>query len=91
MYCEKCGKEIEDSAEVCIFCGVPTKNYKKEQKNKLATVGFVLSFFFALPGLVCSILGLKKSKELDGKGKNLSIAGIVISVVSIIISFLYFL
>ena len=28
MYCNKCGKEIDNSAVVCPFCGVPTTNYQ---------------------------------------------------------------
>jgi len=28
MFCSKCGKEIDDSAVVCIFCGVATQNMK---------------------------------------------------------------
>lgn len=51
------------------------------KKNGLAIAGFVLSFFgpLALIGLILSILGKKKSKELDGSGAKLALAGIIIS------------
>jgi len=25
MYCRKCGKQIDDNADICIHCGKPTK------------------------------------------------------------------
>ena len=31
MYCSKCAKEIDDSAVVCIHCGVATQNFKKNE------------------------------------------------------------
>lgn len=52
----------------------------QEQSNGLAVGGFICSFFFALIGLILSIMGLKKANQIGGKGKGLAIAGIVISV-----------
>lgn len=52
--------------------------------NVLAIVGFVLSFFIGIAGLVCSCIGLSHSKKMNGKGKGLAIAGIVIGCVSIV-------
>lgn len=88
MYCQNCGKDIDDKAIVCPHCGVATgKNYVSEDtSNTLALVGFIMSFFFTIVGLICSILGYKKSAELGGKGKGLAMAGIIISAVSIVIS-----
>ena len=61
----------------------------KKNTNVIAIVGFVLSFFIGIAGLICSIIGLNKSKELkDGKG--LSIAGIVISSIRIATSIFVF-
>ena len=48
------------------------------KKNTIAIVGFVLSFFTTFVGLILSIIGLSKSKELND-GKGFSIAGIIIS------------
>lgn len=33
MFCFKCGKEIDDSAVVCVHCGVATKNMQKDNPN----------------------------------------------------------
>ena len=45
-----------------------------------------MSFFFIINilGLILSILGFKKSKGLDGAGRGLSLAGIIISVIGIL-------
>jgi uncharacterized membrane protein YvbJ len=29
VFCSKCGKEIDDSAVVCVNCGVQTQNFNK--------------------------------------------------------------
>ena len=54
--------------------------------NGLAIAGFVCSFFFALVGLILSIVGLNKSRELQGSGRGLAIAGIVLSIVSMVLA-----
>ncbi len=86
MYCSNCGKEIDDKAFVCPHCGVltaPAQNTQQGKTNVLAIVGFILAFFIPVAGLVCSILGKKKAKELGCEG--LATAGIVISVVELVI------
>lgn len=57
-----------------------------ENTNVYAIVGFVLSFFFAVIGLVLGIMGYKKSKLLMDSGKGFSIAAIVISLTSIAVT-----
>lgn len=37
MFCHHCGKEIDDDAVVCIYCGVDTKNLNKE-KDKSSNI-----------------------------------------------------
>ena len=61
------------------------------ENNTISIVGFILSFIIPIVGLILSIIGLSKSKELDNKGKGLSIAGIIISVLLFIFQFLIFL
>lgn len=34
MFCSKCGKEINDEAVVCIYCGCSTANYEQKAKEK---------------------------------------------------------
>ncbi len=94
MYCKNCGNQIDDNAAVCIHCGCATENQQTLQpvqqttgneSNTIAIVGFVFAFLFPLVGLICSIIGLKKSKELGGAQKGLAVAGIVISAIVMII------
>lgn len=93
MFCRNCGSEISANASVCPYCGVPTdnsaNNYAPAQKqgtNTLAIVGFVFSFLITIVGLICSIIGLVKAKEYGGNGKGLAIAGIIISVVTFVLT-----
>lgn len=100
MYCRNCGKQIEDNAVVCPYCGVLTHDVqpaqqqaqpvyqqaapqKEEEFNVIALVGFILSFFICIAGLVCSIIGYNQAKESNGNGKGFAIAGIVISAVEL--------
>ena len=50
----------------------------------MAIIGFVLSFFFALLGLIFSIIGLKKAKQLGGSGQGLAVAGLIISILGML-------
>ncbi|MDE6598049.1 MAG: DUF4190 domain-containing protein [Clostridia bacterium] len=97
MFCSNCGNEINDNAVICPKCGVATQNFgaanaansaaqPKKENNVLALVGFILSFFVPIAGLVCSIIGYKRSKNEGLEGKNLALAGIIISAVSIGVS-----
>lgn len=86
MFCPNCGNQISDTAYFCPYCGetIGFNSYYSKQKrgtNTIAIVGFILSFFIAIAGLICSIIGLKKAEELDGNGVGFSIAGICISLV----------
>ncbi len=86
MYCRKCGKQIDDEAIMCPYCGEFTdafelsrENQRQERTNGMAIAGFVLSFFIFILGIVFSAIGYVKSKECNS-GRGLAIAGLVISV-----------
>lgn len=34
MFCVNCGKELNDKAIICPFCGVPTDNYNAYQRTR---------------------------------------------------------
>lgn len=86
MFCKYCGKEVEDTVVVCPHCGKQISELKVEQQNDsengqinvLSLVGFILSFFVPIAGLICSIIGYKQIKENGGNGKGFAIAGIAI-------------
>jgi hypothetical protein len=73
------GSSPEAPIEEAPIAAPPTGNI-----NTMALVGFCLSVGSALllitciPGLICSIIGLKQIKAGNGEGKGFAIAGIVI-------------
>ncbi len=94
MFCKNCGKEIDGNAVFCPHCGVAVRDLNQvtpqtTETNTLAIVGFILSFFIAIAGLVCSILGKKRADELNGNGREFAVAGIVISIVSLVSSIFF--
>ncbi len=97
-YCPNCGNILNDNTTICPKCGMQitqsnttnTMNTMSavsstNKTNDIAIAGLILSFMIPIVGLVLSIIGLEKSKEINN-GKRLSIAGIVISAVFTIIS-----
>lgn len=56
----------------------------EKQSNNMALAGFICAFLFSFVGLILSIIGLNKSKELGGEGRGLAIAGIIISLLSVV-------
>lgn len=59
--------------------------------NGMAVAGFICSFFMPLLGLIFSIIGINKAKNLAGKGHGWALAGIIISCVGILGKIIYFL
>lgn len=98
MYCTKCGEEINDEAVICPKCGCPTLNYatataetEKTATNGFAIAGFICSFISPILGWIFGGMGLSKANKTNGKGKGLSVAAIIISSVSFLISFIYYI
>lgn len=85
MFCKHCGKEIDDKAIVCPYCGVQVAKLPSQESrtNTLAIIGFIFSFFIPIVGLICSILGRKNAAECGGNGHGLATAGIAISIVEL--------
>ena len=100
-YCKHCGKEIDDKAVVCIYCGCATNDTEvssgnvqhskssDNNSNMMSVVGLVIScvsLIVALFGTVAivSTIGLVKSKQKNGAGKGMAIAGIIVGGLSLI-------
>ncbi|MDE7084798.1 MAG: zinc ribbon domain-containing protein [Clostridia bacterium] len=90
MFCKNCGREISDNAVVCPNCGVQVKAMSNSSngENTIAIVGFVFSFLIALVGLICSIMGYKKAVNEGAPYKGLALAGIIISIISMVFGFI---
>lgn len=60
--------------------------YPQDRWNGMAIAGFVCSFIFSIVGLVLSIIGYNQTKKMGEKGKELALAGIIISGLSIVMT-----
>ena len=93
-FCQHCGSPLQ--AETL----APIKEEKSViiGDNVFAVAGFLLSFLslfpfnpFFLSGMIFSIIGLVKSKKLEGKGTALSIWGLVFSVPAVLLGIIFVL
>ena len=98
MYCYNCGAEAKEKEkgverEKASFDDYYENNYRNDNsygyysKNTMATCGLVFSFLSPILGLIFSIIGLNKSRHMNGLGRGQAIAGIIISIINFIISF----
>lgn len=89
MYCNHCGKEVNDDAVVCPNCGCALAG-KPTEIDKPNTGFGVLSFFFPLIGFILWLLWRDKlplKAKSCGKGALIGVVvSVVISVLSIIVS-----
>lgn len=66
MYCQKCGKEIDNEAVVCIHCGCATKNQalRKEDSDVRTSGGLIaLSILFPIVGIIMGIVYMQSYNE----------------------------
>ena len=91
-HCPKCGAYQGSEGLYCEHCGAyiglssssSSSSYSEEKTNGMAIAGFVCSFFIPILGIIFSGIGLSKAATLDGKGKGLATAGLVISIMMIV-------
>lgn len=69
--------------------GYEVHNNESNSNNSLAITGFILSFFIPIAGLIVSIMGLKKAKQIHDNGKGFAIAGIIISSIFLGLSLIF--
>lgn len=62
---------------------------KPQGANAFAILGFIFVFVISPLGLIFSIIGLAKAKKMGGKQKGLAVAGLIISIISILITVIY--
>ncbi len=100
MFCKNCGKEIDDKADICIYCGVSTKSWQEKagetvkKTNGFGIAGFVVSLvslwlgvYFCIAsvvGLVLSIVAMVKRKSCTSCN-GLAVAGLVLGIISLAI------
>ena len=89
--CPHCGTMVRDlPKEVAAGDGTARggngayNGYRKT--NAFAIAGFVCSFLFAILGLIFSAMAMKQCRERNEDGYGLSKAGMIISIVSMVLS-----
>ncbi len=96
-FCSKCGcpcdDEGDDLKQKATFVGGnnnynnDNNNYYSNGSNGIAVAGFICAFIIPLLGLILSAIGLSNSKKLNGNGRGLAIAGIIVSLISFAFNF----
>lgn len=87
MYCKKCGKELDDEAKFCPYCGTSTRDEKENAQNgdaRSAGLG-ILCFFLPIVGLILYIVW-KDTYPLKAKscGKGALISVIVYAALTLL-------
>ncbi len=83
MFCENCGKEIDEKAFVCLGCGVKTNSVSSESEDgPIGTLGLVC-FLWPLIGLILYLVWKEsKPKKASGAGKA-ALWGVIFTVIII--------
>ena len=99
--CANCGTPVDGAAPVTAQAQptvVVNNTVQPKQSNGMAVAGFVISLVSLCCcgslnwlSLIFSIIGLVKSKDVNGSGKGLAIAGIIISCIGVIIFLIFML
>ena len=71
MFCKSCGKEINNDAVVCPFCGCqqqPYQQFQPYQQPDVVDVGLVvLSVIIPIAGIILGAVNLSNGKQKSGK------------------------
>ena len=82
MYCSNCGKEIDEKAYVCPYCGVKQKQATNDES--IGGLG-ILCFLFPLLGLILYLVWKEnKPKKSSGAGKT-ALWGFILTIIFYII------
>ena len=68
--------------------GAPAAGYQPQKTNTMAILGLVFAFVFSPLGIVFSAIGLSQIKKRREGGRGLAIAGLVLSIVFLLLSIL---
>lgn len=95
--CSKCGFVTEDIYNYYPMCGTSLRGNDESKMSAMAVTGFIFSIFSMIVnyysglygivltlGIVCSSVGISNAKHNRLRGKKLGIAGLIISIVSIV-------
>ena len=84
MYCRKCGKEVDDEAVICPYCGCSTSGGKANDSKSMGYA--VLGFFLPVVGF---ILWLVWKDEYPLRASSCGKGALVSVILSVVSSLLY--
>lgn len=97
MYCKNCGKEINNDAEFCPYCGsstnannnIPNMNNQNSNPADTGSAGWaVLGFFIPIVGLILYLVWRDtepKNAKMAGKGALISAIVYVVLIIILLI------
>jgi hypothetical protein len=87
-FCCKCGAaQVGDAPKEQSFShssnssgsnATPPKSPPKE--NVVAVMGLIFAFIFSPAGIIISAFGLSEAKKMNGEGRELALAGLIVSI-----------
>lgn len=89
MFCNNCGKEIDDKAVVCVHCGVPTKSTNAPAQED-GSLGCLLGGVCFLVPIVGLILYLMWKDTTPMKAKEAGKWALIGFVVGFVMSIIYY-
>ena len=90
VFCKYCGALTADKGVSSEYYAPPFETNTSSGggwTNGCAIAGFVLAFFLPLIGFIVSIAGIVKAKKHGKSGKGLAVAGLVISLLNMLVFF----
>lgn len=91
MFCTKCGKEILDTAAVCVGCGCPVKSIKvHEDKWNSGTMAALVigSVLMPLIGIIFGAIGLNQDAKKE-QATLLLVISLSIVFITVVVFFSY--
>jgi len=91
MYCNNCGKEIDDKAVICIHCGVPAGNQVIQTTSANdGDLGCLLGGACFLMPIVGLILYLVWNSTMPKKAKAAGKMALISTIIGVVVYIIYF-
>lgn len=96
MFCKKCGSKVEPNDIYCNVCGNKLNSEKNinsinDSSGSMSTLALIFSFFIPILGLVFGAIGITRASQFKNyKTRNKCIIAIIISIVMIILNYLFY-
>ena len=64
MFCNKCGNQVPDNAEICPSCQSPVSQSPAQKKNKTSVLGTIAALLYIASLVLIVILFLSDSDDM---------------------------